>query len=66
MLFSAKKYSMTFNKHIREERRQKIIKYRITAVLKVKTDIITSMTASPVGQAVILMIMYVKMCFMSH
>jgi len=31
-------------------------KYRITAVLKVETDIIASITTSPIGWAVILMI----------
>jgi hypothetical protein len=35
-------------------------KYRITAVLKVKTDIIASITASQTGGAVILVIMYVE------
>jgi hypothetical protein len=34
--------------------------YRITTVLKVKTDIIVSMAASSIGRAVILVIMYVK------
>jgi hypothetical protein len=34
--------------------------YRITAVLKVKTDIIASITASQTGGAVILVIMYVE------
>jgi hypothetical protein len=34
--------------------------YRITAVLKVETDIITSIAASPIGRAVILVIMYVE------
>ena len=55
-------------------------KYRISAVLKVETDIITSIVASPKGQTVILVIMYVeifktgiivyigdvKMCLTSH
>ena len=54
--------------------------YRITAVLKVETDIIASIAASSTGQAVILVIMYVeifktgvvvfisdvKTCLMSH
>jgi len=54
--------------------------YRITAVIKVGTDIISSITASLIGRAVILVIMYVKifktdvivfigdvkMCLMSH
>ena len=35
--------------------------YRITTVLKVKTDIITSITASQRGGAVILVIMYVEL-----
>jgi hypothetical protein len=34
--------------------------YRITAVLKVETDIIASIAASSTGQAVILVIMYVE------
>jgi hypothetical protein len=34
--------------------------YRITTVLKVKTDIIVSIAASSIGRAVILVIMYVK------
>ena len=35
-------------------------KYRITFVLKVATDIINSNTVSPIGQAAMLVIMYVK------
>jgi len=35
-------------------------KYRITAVLKVETDIITSIVESPVERAAILVIMFVK------
>ena len=35
-------------------------KYRKTAVLKVETDIITSIKASLIGQAVILVVMYVE------
>jgi hypothetical protein len=34
--------------------------YRITSVLKVETDIITTISANPTGRAVILVIMYVK------
>ena len=34
--------------------------YRIMAVLKVETDIITSIAARPIGRAVILVIMYVE------
>jgi hypothetical protein len=49
-------------------------KYRITVVLKVKTDIIARIAASPKGRTVILVMMYgvivfigdVKMCLMSH
>ena len=37
-----------------------IEKNRITAVMKVEIDIITYISASPIQQAVILMIMYVK------
>ena len=33
---------------------------RITAALKVETDIITSIAASPIGHPVILVIMYVE------
>jgi len=54
--------------------------YRISAVLKVKTDIITCITESLIGQAAILMVMYVEtfktdvivfidnviMCLMTH
>jgi hypothetical protein len=36
------------------------IKYRITSVLKVETDIIASITASTMGRVVILVIMYVE------
>ena len=32
--------------------------YRVSAVLKVETDIITRIAASPIGQATILVIMY--------
>jgi len=32
--------------------------YRITAVVKVKTDIITSITASPIGRTLVLVIDY--------
>ena len=39
---------------------QTSLKYRITSVLNVKTDIIVSIAVSPTGQAVILVIMYVK------
>jgi hypothetical protein len=35
-------------------------RYRITAVLKVETDIIASISASLTGRAVILVIMYVE------
>ena len=35
-------------------------KYRITTVLKVETDIISSIAASPIGWAMILVIIYVK------
>jgi hypothetical protein len=35
-------------------------KYRITTVLKVETDIISSIAASPIGWAMILLIIYVK------
>jgi hypothetical protein len=35
-------------------------KYRITTVLKVETDIIASIAASPTGRAVVLMIIYVE------
>ena len=52
-------------------------KYRITAVLKVETDIIPSIAASPTGQAVIMYVEIfktavivfigdVKMCLTSH
>ena len=34
--------------------------YKITAVMKVKTDIIANIPASLIGRAVILVIMYVK------
>jgi len=34
--------------------------YRIMAILKVKTDIITSISASSIGRAVILVITYVE------
>jgi len=34
--------------------------YRITAVLKVETDIIVSIAACPTGRAVIIVITYVK------
>jgi len=34
--------------------------HRITTALKVETDIITSIAVSPIGRAVILMIMYVE------
>ena len=37
--------------------------YRITAVLKVETDNIASIAASPTGRPVILVIMYVCRCF---
>ena len=37
-----------------------LVIYRITAVLKVETDIIASIAASPTGQTVIIVIMYVK------
>jgi hypothetical protein len=40
-----------------------IIIYRITAVLKVETDNIGSIAASPTGRPVILVIMYVCRCF---
>ena len=35
-------------------------KYRLTAVMKVETDIITRIAVSPVGQAVILVIINVE------
>ena len=35
-------------------------KYRITFALKVETDIINSNTVSPIGQAAMLVIMYVE------
>jgi hypothetical protein len=35
-------------------------KHRIRVVMKAETEIITSITASPIKQAVILVIMYVK------
>jgi len=35
-------------------------KHRITAALKVETEIITSIMASPKGRAAVLMIMYVE------
>ena len=48
-------------------------KYRVTSVLKVEKDIITSITRSPIQQATILVIMYVMtfktdvtMCLKSH
>ena len=34
--------------------------YRITAFFKIETDIVTNITASPIGQAAILVIKYVK------
>jgi hypothetical protein len=34
--------------------------YRIMVVLKAETDIMASLAASPIGQAVILVIMYVE------
>jgi hypothetical protein len=34
--------------------------YRITAVLKVETYIIASITTSPIGRAVMLVVMYVE------
>jgi hypothetical protein len=54
--------------------------YRITAILKVETDIFTSISESPIEQAVTLVIMHVetfktgvivfisdvKMCLMTH
>jgi len=39
---------------------QKDVIYRITAVMKVKTDIIANIPANLIGRAVILLIMYVK------
>jgi len=49
--------------------------YRITSVLKIETDIIVSISVSPIGQSVILMVInaetyktdiIVLMCLMSH
>jgi len=39
---------------------QLVSKYRITAILKVETDINTNITTGPIGRSVILMIMYVE------
>ena len=36
------------------------VKYRITTVMKVETDIITNITVSLIGRAVLLVIMYVE------
>jgi hypothetical protein len=37
-----------------------MMKYRITAILKVKTDIIANISASPIGRPVIFVIMSVE------
>ena len=39
---------------------QLVSKYRITAILKVETDINTNIATGPIGRSVILMIMYVE------
>jgi hypothetical protein len=50
-----KKYKQSATKYYTENN-----KYKITAVLKVETDMIPNITESLTGQAVILVIMYVK------
>jgi hypothetical protein len=42
------------------KREQKTWIYRITSVLNAETDIITRFAASPIGQVVIIVIMYVE------
>ena len=37
-----------------------LVIYRITAILKVATDTITSITAGPIGRGAILVIIYVE------
>jgi hypothetical protein len=45
---------------MQRERMNITSKHRIRVVIKAETEIITSITASPIKQAVILVIMYVK------
>ena len=58
----------TYNKTVQQKDKVKIIEvfinadvflYRIMAVMKVETDIITSIAVRPIGQPVILLILYV-------
>ena len=58
VIFTIKMFSP--HKYFAQDVSKYIYMYRITAVLKVETDIIASIAASLVGLVVILVIMYVE------